>query len=179
MIPDRISIDERPLTALNRAEPGHCEYDSVVSSKRSGGAAALAVLIERSSRLTRATLVPNLKPKPYAAVIATLAGGFTARSLTTDNGIENKQHRLTTELFPGCPPVFFIDPYCSWQNSQLYYIKSLYIILGVSAVYSSAMLCTECLLNNGQLPREGIGLGVVILSPLNLASGGLVCMLHI
>lgn len=66
MIPARISITERPVAALNRVESGHCEYDSIVSSRRSGSPAALAVLTERSSRLVLAQLVPNLKPEPYA-----------------------------------------------------------------------------------------------------------------
>ena len=114
MIPDRTSITERPAAALNRIEPGHYEYDSVVSSKRSGSTAALAVLVERSSRLVQAALVPNLKPEPYAKTIISLARGLRTKSLTTDNGIENRQHRLVTEKTGA--PVFFTDPYSSWQK---------------------------------------------------------------
>ena len=114
MIPDRISITERPLAALDRAEPGHCEYDSIVSSKRSGSTAALAVLVERSSRLVRAQLVSTLRPEPYAKTIASLAKGLMAHTMTTDNGIENKQHRLVTKKTGA--PVFFTDPYSSWQK---------------------------------------------------------------
>lgn len=114
MIPDRTSITERPVAALSRIEPGHCEYDSIVSSKRSGSTAALAVLVERSSRLVRAQLVPNLKAEPYARTITSLATGLRTRSLTTDNGIENKHHSLVTKKTGA--PVFFTDPYSSWQK---------------------------------------------------------------
>ena len=114
MIPNRTSITERPLAALDRIEPGHCEYDSIVSSKRSGSTAALAVLVERSSRFVRARLVPNLKPEPYAGVITDLAKGLKARTMTTDYGIENKQHGLITKKTG--TPVFFTDPYSSWQK---------------------------------------------------------------
>lgn len=114
MIPDRTSITERPLAALDRAEAGHCEYDSVVSSKRSGSTFALAVLSERSTRLVRAQLVPNLKPAPYAQTITGLAKGLQTRTMTTDNGIENKQHRRITKKTG--VPVFFTDPYSSWQK---------------------------------------------------------------
>jgi transposase, IS30 family len=114
MIPDRTSVTERPVAALDRVEFGHGEYDSVVSSKRSGSTAALAVFTERSSRLVRAMLVPNLKPAPYAVVVTTLAHGLRMRTMTTDNGIENKQHTLITELTG--VPVFFTDPYSSWQK---------------------------------------------------------------
>lgn len=117
MIPDRTSITERPLAALGRIEPGHCEYDSVVSSRRSGSTAALAVLVERSSRLVRARLVPNLKPEPYAKTIIELANDLHTCSLTTDNGIENKQHILVTKKTG--TPVFFTDPYSSWQKGSV------------------------------------------------------------
>ena len=114
MIPDRTSITERPIAALQRVELGHCEYDSIVSSKHSGSTAALAVLVERSSRLVRAHLVPSLKPEPYAAAISRLAHGMQTRTMTTDNGIENKHHRLVTATTGA--PVFFTDPYSSWQK---------------------------------------------------------------
>jgi IS30 family transposase len=117
MIPSRVSITERPLAALNRVESGHYEYDSIVSSKRSGSTAALAVLIERSSRLVRAELVPNLKPEPYANTIAELTRDLYVCTFTTDNGIENKQHELTTKKTGA--PVFFTDPYSSWQKGSV------------------------------------------------------------
>lgn len=114
MIPDRTSITERPLAALGRVELGHCEYDSIVSSKHSGSTAALAVVAERSSRLIRASLVPNLKPEPYATTISRLVQGLNTRTMTTDNGIENRHHRLITRKTGA--PVFFTDPYSSWQK---------------------------------------------------------------
>ena len=114
MIPDRTPITERPVAALDRAEIGHCEYDSVVSSKRSGSTAALAVLSERSSRLVRARLVPNLKPRPYAQTITELARELTVRTMTTDNGIENKAHAAITAATHA--KIYFTDPYSSWQK---------------------------------------------------------------
>jgi len=116
-IPERTSITERPVAALNRAEAGHCEYDSIVSGKRTGSKAALAVLVERSSRLVRASLVTTLKPEAYAQTVITLAKDLRPRSLTTDNGIENKQHRLITKSIG--TPVFFTDPYSSWQKGSV------------------------------------------------------------
>jgi IS30 family transposase len=114
MIPDRISIADRPAAVLSRTEVGHCEYDSVVSSKRSGSTFALAVVTERSSRLVRAALVPNLKPVGYAETIVSLTSGLELRTLTTDNGIENKRHKTITRKTGA--PVFFTDPYSSWQK---------------------------------------------------------------
>lgn len=114
MIPDRVSLTERPVAALDRTEVGHGEYDSVVSSKRSGSTAALAVCSERTSRLVRATLVPNLRPQAYAKTIARLTADLKLASLTTDNGIENRRHADITKKTG--VPVFFTDPYSSWQK---------------------------------------------------------------
>ncbi len=114
MIPNRTSIDERPLSAEDRLETGHGEYDSVVSSKRSGSKFALAVLQERTTRLVRAKLVSNLKPGDYAETIVNLASNLSLKTLTTDNGIENKQHKTITQKTG--TPVFFTNPYSSWQK---------------------------------------------------------------
>ena len=114
MIPDRLSIDERPESVNDRSEVGDWEHDSIVSSKRSGGTAALAVASERVSKLVRVRLVPNLKPKPYSEAIISLLVGFLVRTMTTDNGIENKWHRLITAATKAL--VYFTDPYSSWQK---------------------------------------------------------------
>jgi IS30 family transposase len=120
MIPDRISITERPVAALDRDEPGHMEYDSVVSGREYGrpkSSYALAVLIERATRLVSAHIVPNLRPEGFAQSIALQASNIHGiKSFTTDNGIENKQHSLITEQVAGNPAVYFTDPYSSWQK---------------------------------------------------------------
>jgi len=116
MISDRTSVHDRPETIENRGEAGHWEYDSIVSSKRSGAAAALAVAQERTSRLLRAQQVPDLKPNHYANVITSLVAQHKALSLTTDNGMENRSHTLITGALSGQPPVYFTDPYSSWQK---------------------------------------------------------------
>lgn len=114
MIPDRVSITERPVAALFRFESGHIEYDSVVSGKRSGSSYALAVLQDRTSRLVRAKLVPNLKPEPFARTIVGMTLGLRVATMTTDNGIENKQHKVITRATGS--KVYFTDPYSSWQK---------------------------------------------------------------
>jgi len=114
MIPDRVSVTERPVAAQSRLEPGHWEYDSVVSSKRSGSTFALAVASERTTRLVTASLVPNLRPAPFARTIARQLAGKQVATLTTDNGIENRHHRVVSKKTGA--PVFFTDPYSSWQK---------------------------------------------------------------
>lgn len=117
MIPARTSVTERPAAATERLEAGHWEYDSVVSSKRSHSSFALAVAVERSTRLVCAAVVPNLKPVLFAQSIVSQIKDKQIITLTTDNGIENKQHGLVT-LKTGAP-VFFTDPYSSWQKGSV------------------------------------------------------------
>lgn len=158
MIPDRTSITERPLAALDRMEPGHCEYDSIVSSKRSGSTAALAVLTERSSRLVRATLVPNLKPKPFARTVTGLTNGLRVRTLTTDNGIENRQHTLVTKKTGA--PVFFTDPYSSWQKGSVENANRMlrhYFPKGTDFATVSQTAVDEALARINNKPRRILG----------------------
>jgi IS30 family transposase len=114
MIPDRTGIAQRPKGAANRTRYGHWEGDTVVSGKRHGSRAALAVAQERKTRLIGAMLLPNLKPDSFTHATTTLLAGRKALSLTLDNGIENKQHSSITNATG--VQVFFCDPYSSWQK---------------------------------------------------------------
>lgn len=117
MIPDRVGMDKRPDSVDQRLEPGHLEFDSVVSSKRSRSKYAVAVVQDRTTRLVRAAIVPNLKPEGYAQTILSLTKNFKLKSLTTDNGIENRHHQEITKLTKA--PVYFTDPYSSWQKGSV------------------------------------------------------------
>jgi transposase, IS30 family len=75
MIPDRISVEVRPLGATNRTRYGHWEGDTVVSGKRTGSKVALAVAQERKTRFIGALLMPNLKPESFAAATNALLAG--------------------------------------------------------------------------------------------------------
>jgi transposase, IS30 family len=116
MIPDRVSLTERSLTVEDRQEPGHWEGDTVVSGKRTGGKAALAVAQERTTRLIGATLIPNLKPESFTRATTAMLANKQVRTLTLDNGIENKQHSSITDAAGVRIPTFFCDPYSSWQK---------------------------------------------------------------
>ena len=114
-IPDRIPITQRPASAMNRAETGHCEYDSVVSSTTSGSTAALAVLQERTTRLVNALRVDSLAPTAYAQTIVRMARQQqNTQTFTTDNGLENRHWKIVAEAIG--VNVHFTDPYSSWQK---------------------------------------------------------------
>lgn len=111
MIPDRVSITERPLGATNRSCYGHWEGDTVVSGKKTGSTAALVVTAERKTRLVAARKILNLKPESFNEAVRDVQTGVAKMySLSLDNGIENRWHaRLTV-------PAYFCNPYSSWQK---------------------------------------------------------------
>lgn len=106
MIPDRVSITERPPTVEDRQEPGHWEGDTVVSGKRTQSKAALAVAQERTTRLITATLIPNLKPVSFTTATNGMLADKRALTLSLDNGIENKDHENITAATNVQPPFF-------------------------------------------------------------------------
>ena len=54
--------------------------------------------------------IENLKPASHTAALQDMLTNKKALSITQDNGIENKDHRLLGI------PTFFCDPYSSWQK---------------------------------------------------------------
>ncbi len=114
MIPGRVSIQERPEEVETRSRVGDWEGDTVVSGKRTGSKVALVVAVERSTRLVAARKIPNLKPESFNQAVRLVQRRVTKmKSLTLDNGIENRAHaRLAV-------PVYFCDPYSSWQKGSV------------------------------------------------------------
>ena len=108
MISERVSIDKRFKGANNRTRYGHWEKDAIVSVK--GDKSSLAVAQERKSKLIVVGKTNTMSPSEHAEVIKTMFLGLMVKSVSFDNGIENKNHK---EL--GVPS-FFCDPYSSWQK---------------------------------------------------------------
>lgn len=110
LIPNRISISERPLGATNKTRYGHYEGDTLVSAKKTGSKEALSVVYERKAKYIDARKIKNLKPLSNNQAIAAMQKELVIKSITMDNGIENTQHE---ELVVSA---FFCDPYSSWQK---------------------------------------------------------------
>src|SRR5215510_3651704 len=114
MIPDRVGIEMRPAGATNRTRYGHWEGDTVVSGKKTGSTAALVVTVERKTRFVAARAIPNLRPESFNGAVCDIQLNLAPmRSLTLDNGIENRWHGLLSV------PAYFCDPYASWQKGSV------------------------------------------------------------
>jgi len=113
-IPNRIPIEDRPLSVENRSRFGHWEGDSLVSRK---SIAALNSLVERKSRLLLLTRLQRKTAELTTdAVILRLQElpEKVRRTLTLDNGTENAQHEAITEAIG--IQCYFARPYASWQR---------------------------------------------------------------
>jgi IS30 family transposase len=110
---NRVSIDERPTIVDEKSRVGDWEIDLVIGKGHSG---AIVTIVERSLSFTVSKRIFNKKAdtvtkatiellKPYKDVVHTI---------TADNGKEFAYHEKMTEALEA--PVYFADPYCSWQR---------------------------------------------------------------
>lgn len=128
LIPHRISITKRPLGATNRTRYGHYEADTIVSGKHTGSKVAGSVIYERKAKYIDARKIENLKPASHNHAVRDMMENKKALSISEDNGIENTKHE---EL--GIP-VYFCDPYSSWQKGGVEHANKMirqYIPKGV------------------------------------------------
>lgn len=117
MIPNRVSIELRPVEVNERAEFGHYEEDTMVSGRRTGSKAALAVFCERKARYTKLGLMKNMKPRTHVRVQKKMAKTLLMKTITYDNGIENKNHEeLALAL---SVRTFFCNPYSSYEKGTV------------------------------------------------------------
>ena len=110
MIPSRIGIESRPPGATNRTRYGHYEGDTMVSGKKTGSQAALAVIYERKARYIDARKISSLAPNKFAAGVNDMIADKYAKTISLDNGLENRKHK---DLYI---PAYFCRPYHSWEK---------------------------------------------------------------
>ena len=110
MIPNRKSIALRPLGAANKTRYGHFEADTAVAPKKSPSRNAVALAAERKSKFIVGAKIPNLSPVSMTKAIACMMQNVNMKSLTLDNGIENRGHESWDA------PAFFADPHSPWQK---------------------------------------------------------------
>ena len=108
MIPDRVSIHKRSMKINNRTHSGHWEGDTVVSKRGTQG--GVSTVSERVSKLYGAHKVSSMRPREHAQAQRHMLKDKKVRSMTYDNGIENRDHKALGV------PTFFCDPYSSWQK---------------------------------------------------------------
>lgn len=114
VIPDMVSIAERPAHVLDRVIPGHWEGDLIVGK---GHKSAIGTLVERT---TRTTILVPLASKEALSVCTAFEKEIKKlprqmrQSMTYDRGMEMFEHKLFTAKTK--MKVYFADPYSPWQR---------------------------------------------------------------
>jgi IS30 family transposase len=114
LIPDMLSIEERPAEVADRTVPGHWEGDLLMGRRH---ASALGTLVERTTRFTllvplRSAEAPGVR-RAFAREMRTLPRQLT-KSLTYDRGREMIEHRLFTRATQ--VQVYFAHPHSPWER---------------------------------------------------------------
>jgi transposase, IS30 family len=112
IIPDRKSIDERPVIVEQRQRLGDWEGDLIIGKNHQGAA---LTLIERKSRFTLIRKVAGKQALPVAnAIIASLDWVPAVETLTNDNGKEFAEHKIVSSALAA--KIYFAHPYSSWER---------------------------------------------------------------
>ncbi len=112
-IKNRVGIEERPEVVDKKSRVGDWEIDLVIGKGHSG---ALVTIVERLTSYTVSTRVNDKSAATVTAATIALLLPFKdcVKTITADNGKEFAYHEEITKVLDA--PVYFADPYCSWQR---------------------------------------------------------------
>lgn len=116
-IPNRIGIENRPAEAATRAQEGHWETDTIVSSKSK---AVVAAMLERKSRFIRLGKLKSKSSDDFRKAINKRLCRYPEhmrRTMTYDNGTENAQHEEVNAKLG--TKSYFCTPYHSWEKGSV------------------------------------------------------------
>lgn len=154
-IPNRISIHERPPEA-DGTRFGDWEMDTIVGANNEG---AIVTLTERSVNFMMMKKLPFGKDsKKLADAVVELLFPYmhSIRSITTDNGTEFADHQSISRRLGGVP-IFFADPFSSWQKGSIENINMLarqYIPKGSDFKYISDDFISDVQYKINRRPRK-------------------------
>jgi IS30 family transposase len=124
LIQNRTDIDLRPTEANERKEFGHFEADTICSPK--GGAAALLVVVDRKTRLTRIRKLARKTSQQASSQIIFALNEYNIsqlHSITYDNGCEFCGHENVNNLLR--IKSYFCKPYHAWEKGTVENINGL------------------------------------------------------
>ena len=113
VIPNKVSIDERPEVVEKRGRIGDWEGDTIIGKGHSG---AIVSLVERTSRYTLLKQLPSKHAEPVCDAIIDMLKPFKKRALTItfDNGLEFAKHEGISKALDA--NIYFAHPYHSWER---------------------------------------------------------------
>ena len=158
LIPNRVGIEQRPPTVLERREIGHWEGDLVVGKNQDG---FILTLVERVSRMLQAVKTTTKRPAEVCqAVIEVLLDRPISwvKTITFDNGTEFRDHETMTRQLGA--QVYFADPYSAYQrgsNEQINGLLRRYLPKGTSFKKLSQERLDQIVEEINNRPRKCLG----------------------
>lgn len=113
VIPDRVSIDQRPAIVDQKCRIGDWEIDTVIGKKHQG---VLIVAVERKSKLTVIGWSRYKKAKLVSKEIIRMLKPYKKHvlTITVDNGKEFALHKMIARALK--IDVYFAHPYSAWER---------------------------------------------------------------
>ena len=111
VIPDRVSIHDRPTIVEERARIGDFEADTIIGKGRTTG---VVTLVDRSSRYMRMRRIARVAAEETASAVVDLLRGHPVETITADNGKEFAQHQAIARELKA--DFYFADPYRASQR---------------------------------------------------------------
>lgn len=117
LIPDRVSVHQRPAQVDTRTEIGHWEGDTMEGRKIEKDGVHLE--LERVSRKLFAKKITRISPQEALRAqqfVFLMLPKRVRKTITFDNGKENIRHKKLEKL--GLK-TYFTDPYSAWQKGSV------------------------------------------------------------
>ncbi|MCK5783676.1 MAG: IS30 family transposase [Desulfobacterales bacterium] len=113
VIPDRVSIDERPAIVDKKERVGDWEIDTAIGKKHQG---AIIVAVDRKTKLTILGHSPYKRAELVSREIIRMLKPFKTDvlTITVDNGKEFAQHKTIAKQLEA--DVYFAHPYSAWER---------------------------------------------------------------
>lgn len=110
MIPNRISIEKRPLGAINKSRYGHFEADTAVAPKKVNNNQGVAIVTGIKSKIIIGAKIKSMACRYMTKAMKKFQKKVNMKSSTLDNGIENREYEKWGV------PTYFADPHSPWQK---------------------------------------------------------------
>jgi IS30 family transposase len=113
VIPDRVSIDQRPSVVDRKSRIGDWEIDTAIGKKHKG---VLIVAVERKSKQTVIEWSPRKKADLVSNAVIKMLKPYRDRvkTITVDNGKEFSYHKQIAAALEA--KVYFAHPYSAWER---------------------------------------------------------------
>lgn len=112
-IPNRVSIDKRPVEVDNKERKGDWEVDTIIGQNHKG---ALVTAVERKFKFTCISHVRNKEAHVVAKALIDMLKPYKkfVYTITSDNGKEFAKHQKIAKALNA--QFYFAHPYCAWER---------------------------------------------------------------